>query len=87
MTASARNPSYFNSKIQSGLSNGAGRFRSGIGWNGRDIRKRIRIAKPPRSNHRERGVPLRVEAEPVLRRGLGDEIDRREILGDHELVR
>src|SRR2546425_3778992 len=31
MTASALNPSYFNSKIQSGSSHGAARFRSGIG--------------------------------------------------------
>jgi len=32
-SASARKPSSFNSKIKSGSSNGAARFRSGIGWN------------------------------------------------------
>src|SRR5215472_13811446 len=34
MTASALKPSYFNSKIHAGSSNGAARFKSGIGWNG-----------------------------------------------------
>src|SRR5947207_3999473 len=32
ITASARTPSYFNSKIHLGSADGAGRSRSGIGW-------------------------------------------------------
>ena len=61
MTASDRNPSYFNSKIHSGWSKGRGLRDNGMGWNAIGRRIANRMAKIGR-----RPAPLRLVRKHLL---------------------